>query len=470
MTGKWISPKEARRQHDKTKRGEAGEDGGLALGNEYFFDGYVVDRFVEAFGESFRYVHRWSRWLTWDGRCWQEEQTQLVREHLGRIAAQLAENHQKRLAAGRIEAIERLAQAQRVFARPPDAWDVDPLLLNTQTCTIDLSTGDHHPHQTNDNLTKLAGAGASSDGNCARWKQFLDEVTAGDVELQAYLQRMAGYCLTGSTREEVFFFAYGTGSNGKTTFVETLAAVLGSYARNVPAETFLEAKSERHPTELAAMQGYRLITATEVKRGARWHETRVKELTGGDTVSARFMRQDFFEYRPQFKLLISGNHKPRLRSVDEAMRRRLHLLPFTVTIAKSKRDLGLKAKLREERNQILQWALDGCRDWIAEGLNPPPKVLEATNAYFEAMDVLGRWLAERCEVGKTFDATSKELFADWKSWCEDNGETVGFQKGFGQALESQGFIPAKGTGGTRLYRGLRLTCSAPSELPLSEAE
>jgi putative DNA primase/helicase len=145
------------------------------------------------------------------------------------------------------------------------------------------------------------------------------------------------------------------------------------------------------------------------------------------------------------------------------MRRRLHLVPFTVTITKNKRDRKLKAKLWEERHQILQWCLDGCRDWQREGLNPPPAVLAATNDYFEAMDVVGRWLVERCEVDKPSSATAKELFADWKKWCEDNNEVVGSQRVFGEGLESQGFIPKKGGKGARKWLGLRLIASAASE-------
>ena len=415
---------------------EPRSNGEEILGSKYFFDGIILDYFISHHGDKFRYVSSWGRWLTWDGCRWKVETTQLAKDTLTDIVARLTADEKHRLSAGRIGALEALAQVRRKVARSADIWDSEPLLLNTQTCTVNLGTDQRYPHQRDDNLTKLTGSGvSSSSGDYPRWKQFLNDVTAGDTELQTYLQRMAGYCLTGSTREEVFFFAYGTGGNGKTTFVETIATVLGDYARNVPAETFMDSKHERHPTELASMQGYRLIVASEVKSGARWHETRVKELTGGDTISARFMRQDFFEYKPQFKLLISGNHKPRLRSVDEAMRRRLHLLPFTVTIAKGKRDPGLKAKLWEERDQILQWALDGCRDWQREGLTPPPVVQSATNAYFEDMNVLGR--------------------ADWKAWCEANGEAHGLQRGFVEALDEQGF-EARKVGGARGYMGLRL--------------
>jgi putative DNA primase/helicase len=441
-------------------RDEPRTNGEDTLGNKYFFDGIILDYFINNHGEKFRYVSSWGRWLIWDGRRWKVETTQLVKDLLAGIAARLTAEEKHRLSASRIGALEQLAQVRRNVAREADIWDSNQLLLNTQTCTVNLGTDQRYPHQRDDNLTKLAGAGVGDSGDCPRWKQFLKDVTAGDTELQAYLQRVAGYCLTGSTREEVFFFAYGTGGNGKTTFVETLAAVLGSYARNVPAETFMDSKHERHPTELAAMQGYRLIIAAEVKRGARWHETRVKEVTGGDTVSARYMRQDFFEYRPQFKLVISGNHKPRLRSVDEAMRRRLHLLPFIVTIAKGTRDLGLKAKLLEERDQILQWALEGCHDWQREGLNPPSVVLSATNAYFEDMNVLGRWLDEHCEIDKRFHATAAALFADWKSWCENNGEAPGFQRAFADALDEQGF-EARKIAGARSYFGLRLIASPP---------
>jgi putative DNA primase/helicase len=186
-----------------------------------------------------------------------------------------------------------------------------------------------------------------------------------------YLQRMAGYCLTGLTTEHALLFLYGTGGNGKSVFVNTLFTIMGDYAANAPMETFMESRNDRHPTDLAGLMGSRLVTATETEQGRRWNESKIKEITGGDRVSARFMRQDFFTYVPAYKIVISGNHKPAIRNIDEAIKRRMHLIPFTLTIPPEKRDHMLQSKLLKERDGILAWAVQGCLMWQCEGLRQP---------------------------------------------------------------------------------------------------
>jgi len=265
----------------------------------------------------------------------------------------------------------------------------------------------------------------------------------------------------------VFFFAHGGGRNGKSTFVNVLNGILGDYARNMPAETFTESKYERHPTELAAMRGYRLITATEVRRVSRWNETRMAELTGGEEISARFMRGNFFKYRPQFKLLIGGNHKPGLRSVTEAMRARLHLLPFVVTIAKAERIKDYwKLLLDEEGDAIIAWAVEGCRDWQYQGLDPPDIVKAATERYFADQDTIGRWRAERCVERRNAVTGATALYKDWKSWCETNGEHCGSQRAFSQALEERGFSGPHHTRNGKVFKGLALDSEAQKEADL----
>ena len=216
-----------------------------------------------------------------------------------------------------VAAVERLASADRRIAATVDQWDTDSSLLNTPGGTIDLRTGDMRPHAPGDYITKITAA--APGGECPTWLEFLNRITGGDVELQAFLQRMAGYSLTGDTSEHALFFGYGTGANGKSVFVETLAGLLGDYHRMAPIETFTATIGDQHPTNLAGLRGARLVTAVETEEGRRWAESRIKQLTGGDKVAARFMRQDFFEFTPQFKLIIVGNHKPGLRSVDEAI-------------------------------------------------------------------------------------------------------------------------------------------------------
>jgi putative DNA primase/helicase len=285
-------------------------------------------------------------------------------------------------------------------------------------------------------ITKIAACDAY--GECPLWHAFLQRVTDEDLELQHYLQRVAGYCLTGSTREHVLFFLYGTGANGKGVFLNTLRGIWHDYAAVAPMETFIKTYNDRHPTELAYLRGVRLVIAQETERGRRWDESKIKALTGGDPISARFMRQDFFEYVPQFKILIAGNHKPTLHGVDEAIRRRFHLIPFTVTIPLAERDLHLPEKLRPEWPGILQWAIDGCALWQQRTLDPPAAVKNASEEYFSEEDVLGSWLSERCGVDKIYTTLSSELYRDWKQWTENAGERPGSQKTFSQNLAARG--------------------------------
>ena len=279
-----------------------------------------------------------------------------------------------------------LAQSDRVHAATVDQWDADPWLLNTPDYVIDLRTGVQRTHSPEDYITRLAAV--SPGGECPTWHAFLDRVTAGDKELQSFLQRVAGYSLTGITTEHALFFLYGKGANGKSVFVNTIAGILADYHKTAPIETFTAAHGDRHPTDLAMLRGARAVTATETEEGRKWAESRIKALTGGDRISARFMRQDFFEYTPQFKLIIAGNHKPGLRSVDEAIRRRFNLVPFTVTIPPDERDPKLTEKLKAEWPGILQWMVEGCLEWQRIGLAPPKVVAEATAAYLEAEDAV----------------------------------------------------------------------------------
>jgi putative DNA primase/helicase len=300
----------------------------------------------------------------------------------------------------------------------------------------------------------LTGAALAGEGkDCPLWLRFLDRVTGRDVELQAFLQRMIGYCLTGSIREHALFFLYGTGANGKTVFLSTVGAALGEYAKTAPISTFMATGNEQHPTDLAGLRGARLVTAIETEDGRRWAESKIKALTGGDKIAARFMRQDFFEFAPQFKLVIAGNHKPGLRSVDEAIRRRLHLIPFNVTIPAEERDKQLGEKLRKEWPAILRWAVDGCVEWQRQDLNPPAAVVDATAEYLSTEDRITTWIEDCCAVGRQYSATAGELYRSWVLWCESAGEKPGSQKRFSQNLESRGFDRDRSRV-ARLFKGL----------------
>jgi putative DNA primase/helicase len=411
--------------------------------------------FAELHADSLRYVAAWGKWLIWEeekGR-WRVDDTlhvfDLVRR-LCREQSMLVSNARAAddiASAKTVAAVERLSRADRRLAATVGQWDLDIWLLNTPAGVVDLRTGRTRPAKREDYITKCTAS--APGGDCPTWLAFLERVTGGDKELERYLQRVAGYGLTGSTQEHALFFLFGTGANGKSVFIGALSGLLGDYATVAPMETFIASNSDRHPTELAGLQGARLVTAVETEEGRRWAESRIAALTGGDKVTARFMRQDFFEFHLQCKFVIAGNHKPGLRSVGEAMRRRMNLVPFTVTIPEDERDDTLKEKLRAEWPGILAWAIEGAGEWQGEGLAQPQAVRDATASYIDAEDALGQWMAECCNVSSSYYALVRDLFASWRRWADKAGEFIGSQKRFSQLLSERGFAPRKEGGSGR---------------------
>ena len=416
--------------------------------------------FTGRYAKDWHYCSAWGKWLMWTGTHWRSDETLLVHHLIRNICreqATEADSHRiasKLLASSTIGGVERLARTDRKHASTSDEWDADIYLLNTPGGIVNLRTGRIRPHDRSERMTKIARA--TPRGECPRWLAFLQDITANDESLQKYLQRVAGYCLTGATSAHALFFLYGTGANGKSVFLNTLATILGDYATSAPMDTFMEARGDRHPTDLAGLRGARFVASIETEQGRRWNESKVKAITGGDKISARFMRQDFFDYFPQFKLLIAGNHKPAIRNVDEAMRRRLHLVPFTVTVPPHRRDPCLPEKLLDEKDGIMAWALQGCLVWLQEGLTPPAVVEDATKEYFEAEDAMGQWLEERCEIRPTSKAASSDLYAEWREWAERAGEYVGSIKRFSEVLINRGFETTRMHGGLRGFKGLHL--------------
>ena len=281
-----------------------------------FSDEALALRFAGRYANDLRYVAAWSRWLSWDGTRWCFDATLYAFDRARSLCREAANEANKSsiarvLASGKtIAAVERLAKADRRIAATIDQWDADPWLLNTPDGIIDLRTGEMRPARIDDYCTKVTAV--APGGACPTWVAFLRRVAGRDDELIAFLQRMCGYALTGVTREHALFFLYGTGANGKSVFVNTVSGLLGDYHTTAPIETFTASYSDHHPTDLAGLRGARLVTATETEEGRRWAKSKIKSLTGGDKISARFMRQDFFEFVPAFKLMIAGNHKPGL--------------------------------------------------------------------------------------------------------------------------------------------------------------
>ncbi len=422
--------------------------------------------FTNRHGNDLRYTATWGRWSIWNGQYWETDETRRVLDLSRTVCSDAAaaaydpRDPRTRLRISRaqtVDAVERLARADRRHAATVDQWDRNPWLLNTPGGIVELRTGVLRPAKREEYATKITAV--APGGECSLWLKVLSRITNDNKDFQDYLQRMCGYALTGIADEHALFFLYGTGANGKSVFLKTIAGLMGNYTMTAPIETFVASLNDRHPTELARLQGARLVTATEPKEGGRWDEPKIKLLTGGDRIPARYMRQDYFEYVPQFKLFIAGNHKPGLSSVDEAIRGRLKLLPFTVTIPESERDLGLADKLREEWPGILQWGIDGCLAWQLKGLRTPETVRVATDVYLDEEDEISQWIEDRCEKKDSYFTLFKELYDNFIDWCLDNGGNVvgDRRKWFSGQLQSHGFERAREAGsGKHGFKGTGL--------------
>jgi putative DNA primase/helicase len=434
-----------------------------AVADDPFTEDALALRFSERHADDLRYIATKGQWQKWHGTRWRGEETYLAFE----LARQSCREDAKTYGNGKapsllytkktVAAVEFMAKADRRQATTIDQWDANDWILNAENATLDLKTGAGYLHRPDDYSTKITSCGTADDGTpTPLWDAFLERV-APDPELRAFLKRWCGYCLTGSTSEHKFVFAYGTGANGKSTFTNTIAAILGDYSTIADVGTFIASRSERHPTDVAKLHGFRLVVAQETEKGRQWDESKIKTMTGGDKITARFMHCNFFDFIPKFKLFITGNHKPSLDNVDEAMRRRLLLVPFMVQIPVEERDPDLLDKLKTERPAILRWMLDGCLEWQRIGLAPPKIITEATAMYFDDQDFTNQWLEERTEsdLPTAFISTS-QLFASWKGWCDQRGFTAGSSKVLAQNLIDRGLNQKRIRTGHRGFAGIRL--------------
>jgi len=429
----------------------------------------VALAFVAKYGDRLRYCHHTGKWYRWNGHIWLRDETHLAFSWARQVCRERArsgdDREQATLAkASTAAAVERFAQRDQRIAVTSALWDQDAFLLGTPGGTVDLRTGLLRTANPRDFITKAAAVAPAAAVECPLWLAFLRDATGGDEALITFLQRWCGYCLTGDTREHALLFGYGPGGNGKSVLLNTVAAILGTYATNAAMETFTASQGDRHPTDLAMLRGARLVTASETEEGRAWAEVRIKQLTGGDPITARFMRQDFFTFTPTFKLVVVGNHKPILRNVDDAARRRFNVVPFTHRPPRPDREL--EAKLRQEWPGILRWMIEGCLAWQKDGLQRPKVVLDATAEYFSEQDAVRQWLEECCEITSRpphYVDTTAGLFGSWRAFAQARGEEVGSAKRFNGALQRQGFTPIKDVDGIRGrgFRGLRVRLEAP---------
>jgi putative DNA primase/helicase len=382
--------------------------------------------------------------LQWDGVRWQFDKDLSIFSLARKLCRAVAKacnkpKEAKAIASAKtVTAMVSLVRSDRRIAASVDQWDTDPWLLNTPGGVVDLRTGEMREHRPEDYLTKCTSV--TPGGSCPRYKQFLAEITGGDVEMQQYINRVDGYSLTGVTSEQVFFFLHGRGQNGKGVKQSTFAGILNDYHQASAFETFTVNHHPRHETELAMLRGARVVSVSETEDGKRWAETRIKQVTGDDPITARFMRQDYFTYKPQFKLHVSGNHRPSLNSVDKAIRRRIKLIPFEVIIPEDKRDNNLANKLKAEWSGILVLMIQGCLEWQKCGLKVPDKAQVATDDYLDSEDKIGNWIFECIDTSDmNHYASSTDLFKSWERWSQANGEWTGSSMRLIKTLQERGY-------------------------------
>jgi putative DNA primase/helicase len=395
-------------------------------------------RFVHQHSGKIRYCWSWGQWLVWDGARWAIDQvgaTELLAKRTAKSIFREAENESdhdrcrqlsvwavKSECGKQLHAMQRWAQSEPGIPVMPSELDNDPWLLNLPNGTLDLQKGILRRHEQLDFITKLCPTEYDPSATCPKWQAFIDRIFEGKPILIGFVQRLLGYCLTGSVQEQVMPIFWGSGANGKSTLLETMLAVLGSdYATSGADELLLVKRKDTHPTVVADLFGKRLIVASESDENARLNEGLVKRLTGGDQMKARKMRQDNFEFSPTHKIFLLTNHRPQIRGTDDAIWRRLRLVPFSVTIPERERDLGLLDKLKSEASGILAWCVQGCLAWRRDGLGNVPDVQTATAEYREGQDLIGQWLTERCLQGSGFKAKSSQLYESYKGWSREGG-------------------------------------------------
>ncbi|WP_340640635.1 phage/plasmid primase, P4 family [Bacillus atrophaeus] len=434
-----------------------------------------AERIVYYHGKNIRYCNE-LEWLIWNGKMWQEDSkrkieaitAQTLRALYGEAQATEDGYRKKQLNDWAKKCERRNIRMNTILDTRPmvsvrkQELDSHKYLFNCENGVIDLKTGDLLPHDRDLLFTKISPVAYEKDADCPNWKAFMesifiDEQGKTNYEIIEFLQKAIGYSLTGETTEQVMFFLFGNGRNGKSTFINTVQHLLGDYGRQTNSDTFIKKKNDTSiNNDIARLDGARFVSAVESEEGQQLSESLVKQITGGEKMSARFLRQEYFEFTPEFKVFFTTNHKPIVKGSDEGIWRRIRLVPFTVTIPKDKIDKQLPQKLAAEMPGILRWAVEGCLMWQKDGLTEPEDIRKATEGYREDMDILGPYMEERCVHHPTAKVEAKELYKDYKDWCYENDEIELKNRAFYRQLEIRGFKKYRGNYNKNFFDGIGL--------------
>ncbi|WP_078392050.1 phage/plasmid primase, P4 family [Shouchella patagoniensis] len=442
-----------------------------------------AERIVYQHGKDVRYCGE-REWLIWDGKRWKEDSKKEIETITARTlrgiykeADKARENEDNPMAKKlydwaqkcerRSTRMASIADSKPMLSVTNEELDKHPFKFNVANGVVDLKTGKLLQHDRDYLFTKISDVEYKKDAKCPNWLNFLQSIFQDDQgnvdhELIHFMQKAIGYTLTGDITEQQMFFLFGTGRNGKSTFINTIQRILGAYGKQTNSDTFIRKKNDSGiNNDIARLDKARFVSAVESEEGQQLSESLVKQITGGEKMTARFMRQEFFEFTPEFKIFFTTNHPPVIRGSDEGIWRRICQIPFKVTIPKSQVDRRLPQKLEAEMPGILAWAVEGCLMWQKEGLEHPKSIKQATQAYREDMDIMGPFLDEKCIVADAAEVEAKELYNEYKDFCFKNGEFELKNRAFYRLLESRGFKKKKGAKNKTYFVGLALMKNNP---------
>lgn len=424
-------------------------------------------RMVDQFGADIKYCHKARRWYIWNGKYWQLDQSGMIvrkaKKTLRSIikeTASITDDDQRKAMlqhiktsenAFRVRSMIELAQSEDGISISPEEFDADNYLLNCQNGTLDLRTGSLLPHSREHLITRIIPVTYDPEAKCPKWKVFLNRIFAGDKKLIRFVQKAIGYSLTGNILMHCLFILYGTGRNGKSTLVNVIQKMLGEYGQSMRSETLLSKRSDGIPNDIARLKGARFVAAMEADRRRSLAEAQIKQLTGGDRITARFLRQEYFDFDPTHKIWLSVNHKPKMKDNDLAIWSRIRLIPFNVTIPPHEQNPNLTDELTEELPGILAWAVRGCLAWQKNGLEAPDAVKNATASYRQEMDAVQQFLDEECEIRKDAYVFLKHLHENYIEWCENNVIEPLSKSEFQSAIDSRDFRKVRANKGMRYY-------------------
>jgi putative DNA primase/helicase len=443
----------------------------LKEGKIQYTDSSNALRLMREHGQDIRYNAAWKKWIVWTGKNWQIDEGYLIHERGMRMVRGIyddvlkTDDYRERMEiekyAMQSEAMRRrkaFIEAASLIAElniTVNDVDKDPWLFNVGNGTIELKTGVFREHRREDMITRLARVSYDETADCPAWKQFIREIMNYNTDLTGFLQTAAGWALTGDTSEQTMFILYGSGANGKSTFLNTVMRILGDYAIAASTETFMKKNGEQISNDIARLRGTRFVTTAEAEQGKRLSEPLIKQITGNDAMTARFLYGEFFDFVPTFKIFMATNHKPMIKGTDHGIWRRIKLIPFTTTITPDRQDKHLEEKLLREGPGILNWLLEGTRRWCEKGLNTPALISNATEEYRSEMDVLGNFIKECCIQNPGVSIRARELFRAYQEWCEENNERACSERFLSLRLKELGLERSR-TAEARYWRGIML--------------